>query len=234
LVAVTVVLHGFALGPLARLLGLVASDTPGVLLVGGSRFTVSLARALSTQKVPVLISDQNARRLRGARAESLPVFYGDILSEAAETSVELVGFGRLLAATGNDAYNTLVATDLAPEFGRDAVFQLAGDKIDSRRHTLPVSLGGQVFAEGLTYDELDQRMIDGERVRVTRLSGEYTLDDWRRDRPTALLLGWISPAGALTFAIAGRVPSKLAPGTRLIALGPDLGDEGTGESRRDD
>jgi NhaP-type Na+/H+ or K+/H+ antiporter len=234
LVAVTVVLHGFALAPLARALGLVASETPGVLLVGGSRFTVSLARALSAQKVPVLVSDQNARRLRGARAESLPVFYGDILSEAAETSVELVGFGRLLVATGNDAYNTLVATDLAPEFGRDAVFQLAGDKIDSRRHALPVSLGGQVFAGGLTYDELDQRMIDGERVRVTRLSEDYTLDDWRADRPKALLLGWIGPAGALTFAIAGRTPSKLAPGTRLIALGPDLGDEGRVENRPDD
>ena len=224
LVAVTVVLHGFALAPLARALGLVASETPGVLLVGGSRFTVALAKALQSQKVPVLVSDQNVRRLRGARAENLPVFYGDILSEAAETSVELVGFGTLLAATGNDAYNTLVATDLAPEFGRDAVYQLAGDKIDSRRHTLPVSLGGQQFASGLTFDDLDQRMIDGERIGVTRLSEEFSLADWRDTRHGALLLGWIAPTGALTIATAGREPSKLAPGTRLIALAPPAGE----------
>ena len=223
LVAVTVVLHGFALAPLARLLGLVASETPGVLLVGGSRFSVGLASALAAQKVPVLISDQNPRRLRGARSEGLAVFYGDILSEAAETSVELVGFGTLLVATGNDAYNTLVATDLAPEFGREAVYQLAGDKIDSRRHALPVGLGGQLFASGLTFDDLDQRMIDGERIGVTRLTEEFSLADWRAARPGALLLGWIAAGGALTIATAGRTPSKLAAGTRLIALGPAHG-----------
>ncbi len=217
LVAVTVVQNGFGLKPLARALGLAASDTPGVLLVGGSRFTVALAGALQGLKVPVLISDANARRLRGARSDSLPVFYGDILSEAAETSVELVGFDVLLVATGNDAYNTLVATDLAPEFGREAVFQLAGDKIDSRRHALPVSLGGQVFAGGLMFDDLDQRMIGGERVRVTRLTEEFTLADWREARPDALLLGWMTPGGTLVIA-TGSPPAKAPAGTRLIAL----------------
>ncbi|GAB4274471.1 MAG: sodium:proton antiporter [Pararhodobacter sp.] len=148
LVAVTVVLNGFGLKPLARALGLVAAETPGVLLVGGSRFTTGFAQALARAEVPVLVSDANPGHLRAPRREGIPVFYGDILSEAAEHSVELMGFGKIFAATDNDAYNTLVATDLAPEFGRDNVFQLSRVKADNPRHALPAGLGGRVFAGG--------------------------------------------------------------------------------------
>ena len=66
-------------------------------------------------------------------------------------------------------------------------------------------------------------MIDGERIGVTRLTEEFSLADWRAARPGALLLGWIAAGGALTIATAGRTPSKLAAGTRLIALGPAHG-----------
>jgi len=220
LVAVTVVLNGFGLKPLARALGLVAAETPGVLLVGASRFNVAFGKALKSLGVPVLMSDINAHRLRAARRAELEVFYGDILSEAAEHSVELMGFGRILVATSNDAYNTLVATDLAPEFGRDSVFQLTRDKPDTRRHALPAGLGGQGFAGGLTYDELDQRMIDGHQVRITGLTEAFGLDDWRARRPEPVLLGWVSPSGSLTIATADRSPSKLAAGTRVIGLAP--------------
>lgn len=238
LVAATVVLSGFGLKPLARALGLAAAETPGVLLVGGSRFTTSFAKALASVEVPVLISDANPQRLRAARNEQIKVFFGDILSEAAENSVELMGFDYVLAATPNDAYNTLVATDLAPEFGRDAVFQLTRDKADSRRHALPTSLGGQSFAGKLTFDDLDQRMIDGHRVRVTRLTEEFTFEMWRTRRPEALLLAWMTAAGALTIA-NGKDPAKTAPDTRLFSLAKvNTGDESpaaaTDDSAADD
>ena len=60
------------------------------------------------------------------------------------------GFSTILAATDNDAYNTLVATDLAPEFGRDKVWQLPREKSESQRHSLPVTLGGQRIGDGRT------------------------------------------------------------------------------------
>ena len=71
------------------------------------------------------------------------MFYGDILSEAAESKVEFFGFVTILTATDNDGYNTLVATDLLSEFGRDKVWQLPRMKSDSPRHSFPVTLAAR-------------------------------------------------------------------------------------------
>ena len=54
----------------------------------------------------------------------------------------------VIAATDNDAYNTLVATDLAPEFGRDNVYQLTRETSESARYALPPKLGGRTIGAG--------------------------------------------------------------------------------------
>lgn len=218
LVAVTVVLHGFGLKPLARLLGL-GGGLPGVLIIGASRWGVGLAEALKKLELPVLVADPNHMRLRRARRAGLPVFMGDILSEAAEHSVELVAFGTAVAASDNDAYNTLVATDLGPEFGRDNVYQTSREREDKQRHALPSTLGGRGFGPGETAEALEERMIGGWTIAVTRLTEEFGYPDWREKRPGAVLLGWIGPGGRLRF-VPADAEVKSAPGTRLIAMLP--------------
>ncbi|MBW6417049.1 sodium:proton antiporter [Celeribacter sp. PS-C1] len=195
LVLTTVVLHGFTLSPLARALGLATSGKPGVLILGGSRFTTALAEALKREEVPVLIADPNHARLVRPRAAGLPVFYGDILGEAAEDSLEVLSYETLIAATENDAYNTLVATDFGSEFGRDQVWQLARVKGERARHALPTQLGGRPFGGGKTYGELDDLMRQGWRLSVTQLSEDYGFDQWKEDRSNAMLLGRMSPDG---------------------------------------
>ncbi|WP_294621456.1 sodium:proton antiporter [uncultured Roseovarius sp.] len=217
LVAATVVLHGFSLRPMARALGLAGAATPGVIIVGGSRFAASLAKALGELEVPVLVTDANRTRLRAAREEGLPVFFGDILSEAAEHGVEIMSYGKVIAASDNDAYNTLVATDLAPEFGRENVFQFKRAKQDSRRHALPSTLGGRAIAGGLTYYEIASKMNTGWEVRRTRLSEDYTLDDWREANPDAVLVAEVPEGGDLRILAEDATP-KAVPGTRLLAL----------------
>uniref|UniRef100_UPI003563815C cation:proton antiporter n=1 Tax=Actibacterium sp. TaxID=1872125 RepID=UPI003563815C len=143
LVAATVVLHGFTLAPLARFLGLTGGEVPGVMLVGASNWTLGFAETLQKAGVPVLIVDANRSRLRAAREAGLPTFFGDILSESAEANIELASYGIIVAASDNDAYNTLVATDLAPEFGRENVHQLKRAGQDISRHALPATLGGK-------------------------------------------------------------------------------------------
>ncbi|NIY78689.1 sodium:proton antiporter [Celeribacter sp. HF31] len=195
LVLVTVVLHGFTLAPMARALGLAATGKPGVLILGGSRFTTALAEALKREEVPVLIADPNHARLVRPRAAGLPVFYGDILGEAAEDSLEVLSFETLIAATENDAYNTLVATDFGSEFGRDQVWQLARVKGERARHALPTQLGGRPFGGGKTYGELDDLMRQGWKLSVTPLSEDYGFDQWKEDRPNAMLLGRMGTDG---------------------------------------
>ncbi|RUS59293.1 sodium:proton antiporter [Pseudorhodobacter sp. E13] len=219
LVAATVVINGFGLTPLASLLGLRAAEVPGVLLVGGTRLTTSLGRALAKADVPVLVTDVNLGHLRHARAAGLKVFFGDILSEAAENKVEFIGFSTIVAATDNDAYNTLVTTDLAPEFGRDKVWQLPRAKSESARHNLPVTLGGRRIGDGRPYEDYEALLTQGWEVRTTKLTEEYSFEAWRADRPNAILLCVIPANGDLRFVGAD---SKQVPvtGARLLALSP--------------
>ena len=219
LVAVTVVVNGFTLAPFARLLGLTGADTPGVVIIGGSDWTTQLAEVLKKAKIPVLMTDPNFIRLRKARAAGIDTFSGDILSEAAEQRVELVSYATLIAATDNDAYNTLVTTDLAPEFGRENVFQVMREKSDSSRHQLPRTLGGRPLGLEATHAELRDLIAQGWRFRSTRLSEEFTLEDWRAESPDARLLAQITTSGEIKF-IRKNEEFKGGDGIHVIALRP--------------
>lgn len=219
LVAVTVVLHGFTLGPLARVLRLRGAEKPGVLLVGGSNFTTALAQALNRAEVPVTIADPNPGHLRPARKAGLGTFGGDILSEAAEHRLDFIRFSVALAATDNDAYNTLVATDLAHEIGRDNTWQVAREKADDPRHQLPPSLGGRSFADGETFGDWARKMVTGRRISVVSLEDEQSSAAWVEANPEAQVIGAIGAAGAIRF----RGPDEALPGKaggRLIAVLP--------------
>lgn len=220
LVAVTVVLHGFTLTPFARALGLAGAAVPGVLLVGGSRFSLALAQALGKAEVPVLIADPNRTRLRAARQAGVNTFYGDVLSEAAEHNLELAQYGRIIALSDNDAYNTLVTTDLGPEFGRDNIFQLARHKGDLARHALPSSLGGRAFVAGHNFDELEANIRAGHDMRCTRLSEEYGLEEWQADAPEALMVMAIDPKGNPRLP-SGDKALPLAADWQVIWLDPN-------------
>jgi len=214
-----VVLHGFALAPMGRALGLAQKGPPGVILVGGSAFATALGQALDKLEVPVLVSDPNLIHLRSARAAGLRTFFGDILAEAAEHGIEVVSFGQVVALTDNDAYNTLVATDLAPEFGRENVFQLRRIREEGARHALPATLGGQRIGGELDHAGIAQRMAEGWGVRVTRLSEDYTLETWRADNPEAVVIAEMPASGGLRF-IARDMQPQGGEGARLLALGP--------------
>jgi NhaP-type Na+/H+ or K+/H+ antiporter len=219
LVAVTVVLHGFTLAPFARWLGLTGADTPGVIIIGGSKWTTALAECLHRAEIPVLMTDPNFGNLRAARTAGIATFSGDILSEAAEQRVEFISYATLVAATNNDAYNTLVTTDLAPEFGRDNVFQVMRDNDDSARHQLPRTLGGRKFGPKETHRGMESRIWEGWTFRTTRLTDEFTFEDWRKEQPKAQLVARIAPNGTIKL-IRKDEDAKGAADVRIIALRP--------------
>ncbi|PYE83989.1 cation:proton antiporter [Pseudoroseicyclus aestuarii] len=231
LVAATVVLHGFSLAPMARWLGLSGAARPGVLIVGGSRFTLALSEALKKVEVPVLVADPNHNALRDFRTSGLATYSGDILSESAEQWLEFVTYDLVVAATANDAYNTLVATDMGPEFGRDNVYQIAREKGESARHQLSRTLTGIPFGPDETYWGLERLMREGWTIRVTRLTEEYGLAEWRERRPHSRLIARVSPGGEARF-IRKDDEVRPAPGVRLISLIPPEDWQGTGRSER--
>ncbi len=219
LVAVTVVLHGFTLAPFARWLGLAGSEAPGVLLVGGSIGTTALAEAFKKAGVPVLVADLNRSHLRSAREAGIATFFGDILSEAAEQNVEFVSYATLVAATDNDAYNTLVATDLGPEFGRSNVYQIGRYREDNQRHSLPETLGGRRFGKRETFADLREKLVTGWTFGVTRITEEFTLADWRAKNPEGIVMARVRAGGEVRLDLDADVTKVLA-GTTIISMLP--------------
>ena len=218
LVVATVVLHGFTLKPFAKRLGLTSGEAPGVIIVGGSTFAAGLGRALENAEVKVLVTDPNHGQLRSAREAGLPTYYGDILSEAADHGVEFIAYSSILAASDNDAYNTLVATDLAPEFGRDAIWQVARVREDRARHALPNQLGGRALNGGRTLAQYLDLLAAGWIFRTTRLTEEYTLDDWQAAREGALPLAVVRDGKMWFVGRDEELSGK--PGMRVISMIP--------------
>ncbi|WGW02745.1 cation:proton antiporter [Tropicibacter oceani] len=219
LVAATVVLHGFTLTPLAHALGLTAGRKPGVMILGGSRWSVALAKALQKLELPVIIADPNHAHLRSAREAGIETFFGDILSEAAEHKLELATYEKLVCATDNDAYNTLVATDLAPEFGRENVLQLKRVKQSSTRHALPSTLGGRAIGADETFFEANARLAQGWEFRVTQLTEEFGMEQWREKNPEAIVTAELGPNGTLRL-LGPKDSPKGSKGAQILALMP--------------
>lgn len=219
-VTVTVVVHGFTIRPLARVLGLTSTEKPGVLILGGSRWTVGLARSLKAAEVPVLIADRNWHRISAARFNEIPVWYGELLSEAAEHSIDFGRYGALVAATENDAYNALACTDLGPEMGRDRVFQIGRHEESEDDRHMPASLGGRtLLGSGADYDVLEKRMLDGWSFSRTRLTEEYGIERHRAERAEGSETVALIRHGEVIFAVAAE---KLAPKANdvVLAFGP--------------
>lgn len=161
IVAATIVAHGFSMAPVARLLGVTAPGGEGLLVVGATRWSLSLARAVRSLGVGVTISDTSWQRLAPARAEGIAVYHGEILAEVTDDQIDFNQFGVLAATTDNEAYNALVCSEFAPELGRDNVYQLGDAAGDDPRH-LPDSLRGRtMFRSGLGVEDLALREMAG-------------------------------------------------------------------------
>jgi len=206
LVGVTVIFAGFFIGPLAKALGQSAGGGDGVLIVGANPWSLGLARALSDMNVKVLIADTNWRRLRAAKLDGHNTYFGEVLSENADYSLDHSQFNHIISATPNDAYNALVSVEFGPELGRNRVFQIMNNDEETKDDSIAfTSRGRTLTSRGRTFDALTKDWWNGWRFRVTKLSAEYTLEDLYRDRGDNLdLILAKKPDGGLEFIQPGQ------------------------------
>ncbi len=217
MVFATVTLHGFTISPLAKALGLASRDSPGVLIVGASPFSIALATKLKEMEIAVMVADTSWRRLKPARLADVQTYYGEILSEVTEHHLDLNRFGYLLALGGNESHNALVATDLAPELGRAAIFQVnARGKDEEDRKALSYTLQGRTFMKsGPALDELVRRHYSGWIFQRTKLSEEYPPEQYKKDLGAEGELVLVIRKGVIMFA---SPEAPVTPETGDIAL----------------
>ncbi|WOI54185.1 sodium:proton antiporter [Parvularcula sp. LCG005] len=220
MVFATVILHGFTIAPLGRMLGLASTLPPGVLIVGASPWSIELAKRIREFDIPVLVADPSFRRLRSARQAGLDTFYGEILSEVSEHHIEFSRFGYLLALGGNEAHNALVCTDLAPEMDRAKTYQLTAQRRDESRTTVSYSLRGRSFLSvEISLDELLRRHWAGWAFQFTKLSEEFTVEKYNEGLPDDAMLVMALRKGVLVFDTE-ESPLEPQNGDRVLAYVP--------------
>jgi NhaP-type Na+/H+ or K+/H+ antiporter len=213
-IVATVIAHGFSLGPLARRFGLsTAADTQRLAVIGASPWASDLVIALYRAGVPVVLVDTYPGALLTARSAGVPTLQAELLSRHAEEGLSDHPPDYLLAATRDDLYNALVCTRLAPEIGRERVYQLA----PSETHLLHEDTGvsrdarGKVFGDAdANFDALAGRHEAGWRFQVAASEAAEQAD--------VIRLLTIKADGSLDFVSADHEANDMAAGDRLLIL----------------
>jgi len=221
IIAGTIVIYALLTPPLARRLGVTKAPAQGVLFFGASRWARAAAAALLAEGVNVLVVDDVYRNIRRARMEELPTRYGSPMSEVFKESLDLDGIGKLAAVTSNDQANSLAALNYGETFGRSEVYQLAfeGEAAPGLDRAVPMHLRGRLlFGDDMSYGTLSDRMAAGGRVKVTRLSESFGMDEHRRIYgETAVALFLIREDGSVLVFATDRAPEPKA-GDRIVCL----------------
>jgi NhaP-type Na+/H+ or K+/H+ antiporter len=223
-VVATVVAHGFTIDLVAKWLGVKGTTRPGILIVGSTPWTIALAKQVQALSTPVMVVDSSWQRLSAARREGLPFYHGEILNEATEHNLDLTPYQVLIAATQNEAYNTLVCNEFAHEIGRDSVYQLGDNQQGDDKHSLPETLRGRaLFESGFGVDEVAERTAQGWVFRKTKLSEAFDFEKAQEKLPdSANMLLLVRASGELRFFTHAVRPTPKAGDTILSFIPPKI------------
>ena len=223
-VVATVIAHGFTIDIVAKWLNVKGTTRPGILIVGSTPWTIALAKQVQALSTPVMVVDSSWQRLSAARREGLPFYHGEILNEATEHNLDLTPYQVLIAATQNEAYNTLVCNEFAYEIGRDSVYQLGENEQGDDKHALPEALRGRaLFESGFGVDEVAERTAQGWVFRKTKLSDAFDFEQAQEKLPdSANMLLLVRGGGELRFFTHAAKPTPKAGDTILSFLPPQI------------
>jgi hypothetical protein len=196
----TVVLQSATARPLARLLKVAEPAPSGFLIVGANGPARILGKALQQLGSRVLLTDSSWENIRASRMEGLPTYFGNPASQHAESHLDLVGLGHLLALSPSGELNTLAAMRFRHDFGH-RLFALASSQ-ESRRtdkHRASHEHRGHLLgSQPLSYTKLASLLGQGAELYSTNLTEGFSWEQYQAlhgDRATLLFArdtgGWV-------------------------------------------
>nr|WP_314533865.1 sodium:proton antiporter [uncultured Pseudomonas sp.] len=196
----TVVLQSATARPLARLLKVAEPAPSGFLIVGANGPARILGKALQQLGSRVLLTDSSWENIRASRMEGLPTYFGNPASQHAESHLDLVGLGHLLALSPSGELNTLAAMRFRHDFGH-RLFTLSSSQ-ESRRtdkHRASHEHRGQLLgSQPLSYTKLASLLGQGAELYSTHLTEGFGWEQYQTlhgERATLLFArdvsGWV-------------------------------------------
>ena len=217
----TVVVQSATARPLARLLKVAEPPPSGFLIVGANGPARAFGKALQQLGSRVLLTDSNWENIRAARMENLPTYFGNPTSEHAESHLDLVGLGHLLALSPSGELNTLAITRFRHEFGPHRVFALANSQ-DSRRsdkHRPSHEHRGQTLGKpALTYSQLITELNQGAEIYSTHLTENFSWEDYKALHGERATLLFARDSNGWVHVVTPQSEIKPEAGWTLLAL----------------
>lgn len=215
----TVAIYGLSSPWVAQRLGVADRNPQGILFVGAAPWVRSLAKVLSERGYATRLIDNNRGNITAARMAGLPAFHGSALGEHLLDDLDLGGIGRLFAMTPNDWVNALACQRFNRIFGVNHCYQLPPRIESGKQSAQHKHLHGRwLFAENANYPTLGERFARGGKVKATRITDEFTLDDfYEHNGKDAIPLMMISEQGSLQ-PLTPRDKLDPQPGQTIVAL----------------
>lgn len=190
LIVGTVAVYGLAAAPLARRLGLADANPQGILFAGADPWVRDIAETVKEAGFAVVVVDTNFRNISATRMLGITAYCKSILADYVRNRVNLTGIGKLFALTKNDAVNEMAVREYSHMFGSANVFRLRAKDAEkgARSKIGQVSHGRTIFDEEWDEQRLVKAYRDGYRAKVTKLSEEFTFDDFKAEYDHDFLL----------------------------------------------
>mgnify|MGYP002719473727 FL=1 len=173
LVFITVCAHGFTLSPLAKMLGLAHEKSEGLLIIGANKFTYQFASFCKQQNIPVMVVDNNAKRLSIFEENGIEVHHGQILTEEKRLEMDLTEYSKVLCMTDSFVFNLLSYETLSKQFGTNNTFLLPVYLDETYKdETIPEFMKSHLlFKESAVFEDLIYKIKHGHEI-VGEVSSE--------------------------------------------------------------
>ena len=219
----TVIVHGFMLRTICHKLKLDKNDSNGIIFIGTMPWVADLALKLKDIGVPVLITSASWYKLAPFRKLGLKCYYGQILDDLENESIDLSDFSTLMAMSENDSFNLLACEKFAKHLGHENVYHLRKSRnfIHDSYQIEKSSYCILVNDLKLRYENIIKYYENGWVFKETKITEEYKLQDFLNDNERSIVFLKISTTGKIDFDFSYET-TEIIPGDILISFAPNL------------
>ena len=216
----TVMIQGLGAKFVGNLLGVREPETNGILVVGSNPVALMVATSLKEQGFDVIVAHNNYTNIAGARMSGLRTYFGNPISDHADSHLDLIGIGHLFAISMDREMNTLSEIHYRHEFGERNLYRLkfSEEKVKSERDDKQANFSSQwLFGKDVTYTKLASMLSRKAKIKITNITDSYSFEQYRADNKQFVPLYTIDKEGKL-HVITDKFDGIVARDRKLIAL----------------
>ncbi|CAH8222412.1 Sodium:proton antiporter [Vibrio aestuarianus] len=187
----TVILQSATARPIAIALQVAEPAPRGFLVIGANDVARELGKAFAKYDCRVVLTDSNWDYISQARMAGLANYYGNPISSHADEYLDLIGIGHVVALTPDKHFNIMACMHFLSYFGEKRFFCL-NDHLNSSssdKHKVAQEYHGlSLFNGDVSYKKLASLINQGAEVKHTKLSGNFTYQDYLQRHKESFVL----------------------------------------------